>query len=179
MNDINLVSGKSFDIERELRRLKYLRISALGLLLVVALISIVFFIITITLPISSVKKEQQQALTGISQLHNKLVAYSLISERLTNISKITLSRKNFPQMTSKILETIPQYVAVDSLSFEANVFTLSVTSDSLIPLNILINDMISLSNKEKEQIIKNLIIKNLSFDAKSGKYSLNFQADMI
>jgi hypothetical protein len=177
MNDINLVSGKAFDIEKQAKRLRYFRISALGFLLIIALISIIFFIITITLPIASVKKEQQQTLSGISQLHNKLTAYSLISERLKNISSLTSSRKNYPLMTSKILEIIPPNVEIGNFSFDTGIFTISVTDNSLIPLNTLINNMIDLSNER--QAIKNLSIKSLSFDAASGKYSLIFQADII
>lgn len=177
MNDINLVSGKSLDVEREAKRLRYLRISALVLLFVVALISVVFFVITITLPISSVKKEQQKALTGISQLHNKLTAYALINERLTNISSIMLNRKDYPQMTNKILDIIPQDVEAGSINLDSGVFSMAIYSDSLFPLNTIINDMVELSNKE--QVIKNLSIKSLTFDATSGKYSLVFQADII
>ncbi len=176
-SDINLVSSKTHQLEKELERLKALKIIAVGSLSVVALISILLFVITITLPISSVKKDKEQTLSNISALHEKLVKYSLINNRLNDISGIIKSRKNYDLLVSTVLNKLPADLSVDSMTIDSGTFTLVISGVSLTPIDNFIEDIIVLGNEEK--IIKNLVIQGLLANADTGKYTLTLKADTL
>ena len=176
-SDINLVSSKTQQLEREIKRLKMLKIIAIFSLAIVALISILLFFITITLPVSSVKKDQEQALSGISSLHEKFVKYSLINDRLSNIASLIKSRKNYDLLVNTVLNKLPADLTVDSMTIEGKTFTLVISGASLTPIDKFIEDITLLADEEK--IIQNLVIEGLLVHAESGKYTLTLEADTL
>lgn len=174
---INLVSGKSYQLEKELKRLKIIRIAAITSLVFVSLISILLFIITVTLPISAVKKDQQQTLGNIGNLHKKLIKYSFINDRVKNIADIMKKRKNYSLISDSLLSKAPADLSIDAFSIESETVILTVSGVSLIPLNKFIDDLIILGDKGK--IIKNVSIESLILNVDTGKYSLSMQADVF
>lgn len=178
MNDsINLVSGKSYQLEKELKRLKIIRIAAITSLVFVSLISISLFIITVTLPMSAVKKNQQQALSGIGTLHKKLIKHALINDRVKNIADIMKKRKNYSEISDALFSKASSDLSIDAFSVESGTVILTVSGVSLIPLNKFIDDLIILGDKGK--IIKNVSIQSLILNVSTGKYSLSMQADVF
>lgn len=175
--NINLVVGRTFDIEKQLRRVRIIKIIAIGTLIAVLITSLVFFLITIFLPTSSIKKSQQETLTNISLLHKKLVSYSLVNDRISNISTIINHRKNYGEVSSAVLNKIPPELNVDTLSIDDNILTIVVTGTSLKPVNQVIEDMIVMANNNK--LIKNLLIESLTLSSQTGRYSLSIQADIL
>lgn len=176
-SDINLVSSKTQQVEAELKRIKALKIAAIGSLAVVGLISILLFIITVTLPVSSVKKNQEQTLSNISALHEKLTKYTLIDDRVNNIEGIINSRKDYTKLLNTLLDKLPPDLTVDSMIIDAGTFTFVVSGQSLTPIDNFIEDVRILGNKEN--IIKNLSIQSLIVNAGGAKYILTLQADTL
>lgn len=178
MNDINLVSGKNLDFEKkQAKTQKILKISAIISLFAVAFISIFFFIITMLLPISSVKKDQVQTLQGVSGLHKKLVTYALVKERLENIEGILLQRKDYPLISNEILSNLPSDMSVDVLTLQNGTLIITVSGPYLISINQYIDDVINVSDKSNN--IKNLTVQSLIFNPFTSNYSLTFQADIL
>lgn len=177
ISDINLVSSKTHQLEKELKRLKALRITAVGSLAVVALVSVLLFVITITLPIPSVKKDQEQTFSNISSLHEKLVKYALINDRVNNIAGVIKSRKNYAKLASVILGKLPADLSVDSMTIDGGTFTLVISGGSLTPIDDFIESVRVLG--DKENIIKNLVVQSLVANAGTGKYILTLHADTL
>lgn len=176
-NDINLVSGKAYELEKELKRLKALRIAAVVSLISVSLISVLLFVITILLPISSVKRDQEKTISSIALLREKLSKYSLINDRVKNISEITKQRKNYSTITNLLIDKVPTDLSVDILTIEDGVVTISVGGVSLIPVNEYINTVIALG--DKKQGISGLVVESLVLNNNTGKYILTLQADIL
>lgn len=176
-SDINLVSSKTQQVEAELKRIKALKIAAISSLAVVGLISILLFIITVTLPVSSVKKNQEQTLSNISALHEKLTKYTLIDNRVNNIEGIINSRKDYTKLLNTLLDKLPPDLTVDSMIIDAGTFTFVVSAQSLTPIDNFIEDVRILGNKEN--LIKNLSIQSLIVNAGGAKYILTLQADTL
>lgn len=175
--DINLVSGKAYQLEKELKRLKILRITAVASLVSVSLISVLLFLITILLPISSVKKDQEKTLSSIALLREKLTKYSLINDRIKNISEINLKRKNYSIITNSLIDKVPSGLTVDILTIEDATISISVSGVSLIPTNEYIDTVIVMG--DKKQGIKNLTVESLVLNNNTGKYILTLQADVL
>lgn len=176
-SDINLVSGKVYQLEKELKRLRALRIVAVASLVSVALISILLFLIIILLPISSIKKNQEKTLSNIALLREKLVKYSLINDRVKNISQISSKRKNYASIANTMVEKVPPGLSVDILTVEDGTISISVGGVSLIPINEYIDTIIRIGDKKEG--IKNLTVESLVLNNNTGKYILTLQADVL
>lgn len=175
--NINLVTGKSFDLEKQQKRIKIAKVVAIFSLTVVVLISLILFLITFFLPISSVKKTEQETLTNISLLHKKLVSFYLVKDRIDNIATTIDKRENYGIVSSAVLQKVPSQLSIETLSIDDKILTVVVTGTSLIPINQVIDDLVVMSNQKK--LIKNLLIQSLSLSAQTGRYSLSLQADVL
>lgn len=176
-SSINLVSNKILQLENEQKRLRLFKMVAIASLVLAASSSLILFIITLALPISSVKKTQEQTLSNISVLHEKLVKYALINDRVKNISEIMSNRKNYASLANTIFGKLPQELSVETMILEDKTFTLSVSGNSLIPVNDFIDDMVEIGDSGK--IIKNLTIQSLVLNSGNGKYILSMEADVL
>lgn len=175
-NNINLISNQNVELEKELRRLKKFRLISLTCLIAVSLVSILIFVLNLTLPLESVKKEQNTTAANISFLHKKLVTYTLITDRVKNISNILSQRGNYIPQVNEILGKVPTDISIDGLEIQTGQVSISVSGTSLLPINKFIDDMVSLGVKGKA--IKDVVIQGLSLDTNSGKYSLSMKANI-
>ena len=176
-NNINLISNQNVELEKELRRLKKFRLIALIGLTAVVLVSCLIFVLNFTVPLDSVRKEQQTTAVDISLLHKKLVTYTLTTDRVKNISNILLQRGNYIPQINQILGKVPSDVTVQGLGIQTGQLEISVYSTSLLSINKFIDDIVGISQQGK--VIKNLILEGLSVDVSGGKYTLVMKADII
>jgi hypothetical protein len=177
MNSINLIAVNASALEKNLQRLKIVRIAALISLIIIAAISVVVFIINITLPLSSVEKEKQVTLVNLSNLHNKLVKYSFTNDRITNIKSVIAKRKNYASSMGAVFKIIPSGLAVDSISIGNRDLSLTVSAASLEAFSGFIDAMNNLDTQDK--VLKNIKIDGLILDSKANRYSLSMEAEIL
>ncbi len=176
MNDsINLVSPKNEQLEKEQNRLKGARILAFSVMFFVVVIAVLAFVINLTLPISSIKRDEDTTLANIATLHKKLVQYTLVEDRANHLSNIIAKRQKLPDVVNAVLIIIPADLSISSMQFSAKNISFIVSGSSLISMNKLIDNVIMLS--KQKNILTNVIVQQLSLDVKSGKYSISIQAD--
>lgn len=176
-NEINLVTGKTFSLEKRTKQVKILRIVALFSLVIVSLVSLILFLITVTLPISAVKRDQEQTMASLSALHNKHTSYSLITDRINGIKSVNSSRKNYANNLNEIMKILPQSLTVESMNIDTGKLEIGISGSTLLDIDKFIKDLVSLNNKNKT--IKNLILENLVLNVQNSKVTLTFQADML
>jgi hypothetical protein len=177
MSSINLVSTKVVGLEKELKRLKIFRISAVICLVIVLLLSILAFILNVTLPIETVKKEQQATISGISFFDTKLTQYTLLTDRVKNIANIIAKRADYGAQLSQIFGKIPADSSIDTLNIQTGKISIIISSASLLSINSFLDAIVAFGNEGK--ILKNVVIQGLTLDAENGKYSLNIQANIL
>src|SRR3989304_9543908 len=131
-SDINLISNRSEKIEKERKALNSLRIIAGVCLFIVAAVSVGIFLINFTVPISAVKKQQEQTLSQISTLNKKFASYNLTKDRLKNISSLLTKRKNYGESLDKIYGKIPSNLAITEIRIEKGSLVMSVAGNSLL-----------------------------------------------
>jgi hypothetical protein len=132
------------------------------------------FVLNFTLPLDSVKKEQVTTASNIAIFHKKLVTYTLIADRVKNISNILSQRGNYLPQVNDILGKIPTDVSIDGLDIDTGTIAISVSSTSLVSLNKFIDDMVSLGAQGK--VIKDIVIQGLSLNVNDSKYILSMKA---
>jgi len=173
---INLVSPKNEQLEKEQNRLRIVRMSAFIIMLFVAAIAVLVFIINLTLPINSIKHDEETTLSNISSLHKKLVEYYLVEDRANHLSNVIAKREKLPNIIDALLTIVPGELSVSSMQVDAKKMSLIVSGDSLISMNRLIDDVIMLG--AQKNILKNVVMQQLSLDVKNNKYSISIQADI-
>ena len=166
-NDINLVSSRSEEIERERRILKFLRFVAGGLLFLITLASVAIFLINISMPIAAVRREQKETLSAISSLSKKIATYHYTKDRLTNINTILQNRKDYPKFLNTIFANIPSSLVVEEIKIENNAVLLTFSDNSLLSLNDAIESLVSFSGKK--EFISDLSIESLDFNPLTGQ----------
>lgn len=176
-SSINLVSSKNSELERNLKRLRFVKTFAVISLILVALTSVLVFIINLSLPISDVKKGQKDTLASIASLHSKQATFFLIKDRIVNISSILSKRKSYVDATNSVFGKLPSGLSADALDVETGTMLLTVSGNSLLPMNQFLDNLIVLGQSKK--VIKNLNIQSLILNTRNGSYSLTIQADIL
>ena len=175
-SSINLVSPKNEQLDKEQNRLRIVKILAFTTMALVVVVAVLVFVINLTLPIGSIKREEATTLSNISAVHKKLAQYYLVEDRVNNLANVISQRKKIPDIADALLTAIPQELSISSMQIDAKKVSLIISGSSLISMNKFIDDVIMLDSKNK--IIKNIIIQQLSLDVKSGQYSISVQADI-
>ena len=175
MNDknINLVSGENEQAKSEKKKLKKVRLIAFFSLIIVALFSVIVFLINITLPIQSVIQDQKVTSDSIFLLHGKLVKLYLIKDRVNNLSAILLQRKDYIAPVDKIFALLPSDLSVDGLVLDKNILTLTISGNSLSSINEFIDAVVTLGANKK--LISDIGIQGIKLDSSAGNYSLSLQ----
>lgn len=178
MNEtINLVENRSEQLEKEQKVLKITRIIAVSMLITIALISILAFIISSQIPLLALKQAEESTISEITALHNKLATYYLLKDRISNINLLLSKRKDYTKATGAIFSKISNDITITGLSIEEDSVTLDFSSNSLLSLNKLINDLIDLSNKKT--LITNIKLQSLTLNAQSQSYSLTLIGNVL
>jgi hypothetical protein len=174
-NSINLVSPKNEQLGKEQNRLKIARILAFAIMAFVVATAILVFVINLTLPINSIKQNEQTTLTNISTLHKKLTQYYLVEDRASHLANIIAQRGNIPVVSDDLLAIVPPDLAINSMQIDATKVSLIVSGASLTSMNKLIDNVTILG--EQKKIITNIVVQQLSLDVKSSQYSISIQAE--
>ena len=174
---INLVSNRNLQVERELLILKLVRVVAVSLLITISVVAISAFILSTQISLASIKQEENTTLSQISALHDKLTTYYLTKDRLSNISTILASRKDYGKPITAILQKVPEDLTLEGISIEKEALTISAFGTSLVSINKLIDD-ISLLGKENK-VLSNVKLQSLVLDVKGNKYVVYLKGEAL
>lgn len=174
-SSINLITSEKTNV-RERSRILILRWISLVLLSFVALFSITLFILEKRLDLEKIKSEQNAALSKISLLKERNAKFNLLTDRLRLVKSLLTTRKNYTGTLSAILSQLPSGVNVRSLTVDKDGVLLSVTSNSLLPINEFLN---SVTINLEKKVIRDMTIEGLTVDKKTGFYSLSLKAKSI
>lgn len=176
-SSINLVSSRNQALEREQKVLLMLRSVAVFLLITIAGISVLAFIITTQIPLSQIKNEEASTLQGISALSKKLTNYYLLKDRVSNVNKLLIIRKNYTEALAAVFDNVGEDLTIDSLIVEEGKLEIEISGKSLVPINEAINSIIGLGADGRR--FKNLKLKSLSLNTQAGRYSVSLEAQIL
>lgn len=176
-SSINLISNQSNDLEQKLRRLMIVRVIAIVFLSFVGLLTVVVFVLSLSIPIPQIKKEESGTLSSISYLQDKAAKIYLANDRVNNIKNITVKRNNYSDLITKIASGITEDVSVDALSIDQNILLLTVSGRSLESVNKVIDYMVGLGNNRK--LLSNVSADTVSLNTSTLRYSVSFKSAII
>jgi len=175
-NDINLVFTDADRLERMLRRLKIAKMVAFFCLFAVAGVSVIVFLINFTLPIKTVQHDQQQTLSNISALSQKMGKYYLINDRTTALSDIIAKRNDYPTLINLLFAKLPKELSVNTFNIANGELEFTVSSTTLVPVQSYIDYVLGIKNP---RIIRNIKNEGIELTTAEGEYLLSFKAEVF
>ena len=175
-NDINLLSNVNDSLEREEKTARILRISSFILLGLIGVLSIILFVLNYELSTASIEAQQKTVLQQLQSFNPQEEKISIIKNRLTGIQDILSQRVDYNRIVSAVLGKMPSGVSVNDITTDGSTLTLSVSADSLVAINSLMDNLTDMA--QKKEIINSLTLASLVLNVKEGSYSVSFTADM-
>lgn len=176
INDINLLVGKDVNYLRQKKLLSLVRLVAFVSLGIVALLSVIAFFLNSQFSPTLVKNQEDTVLQSLSALSKKQAKLFIVNNRIANITNILNSRVDYYKILSVIMGKIPTEVSTDRIEIDKKKISLTISSNSLVPINTLINNFVDMVRKK--EIITSLTLNSLTLSVKTGKYSISLDASL-
>lgn len=176
-SEINLISNNDAASIKEQKRLKTVRYAAVVCLILVALISVLIFVINSQIALSSIKKDENSTLQSISSLNSKAAKLTIINSRVKDISTILQKRKNYTSAINTLQQQMTPDVHMTSLELDKNDILFVVNSNSLLSLNKFLDNIITLASNNK--LLNSVLIESLTVNEKTGSYALIVKATLL
>lgn len=173
--DINFLAIKNSEKRKRRKGLRVVRITAISSLIAVVLLSVLVYSLNRKVYPQALKNERDSLLKSISALHTKEAKHAIVANRIENISELLNKRVDYPKIVSKFFDKIPPGIKIDSLRIDKKTIILTISSNSLKPIDELIDGLINLG-KEKE--ISVLLLDSLSMSEASGTYSVSLTSSL-
>ena len=173
--DINFLTIKNIQKKKARKGLRNVRVAAILSLILVVLLSAALFYLNRKIYPQSLKNERDSLLKGLSVLHNREAKLAISSNRIENISELLNKRVDYSKIVSKFFEKKPSQINIDSLRIDKKTILLTISSNSLEPINEFIDGLIELGQKKEITV---LLLDSLSLSEASGTYSVSFTVNL-
>lgn len=171
-DDINLAIKKKRNTPRK-KQVEILKKISFVILFIVAILSIIIFLLNLRFSISSVKKQQKAAMQNLSTYDQTAIKIFLLNSRLNDIGSILGSRVKHNQSVGKVVFDVTGSMRVEELSVNGSSFSITVSSPSLFDLNDFLNNILSLSSSKE---VSNVSLKELRI-GESG-YTMSLEMNL-
>jgi Tfp pilus assembly protein PilN len=168
--DINL-AGTSQKGPKDLA-LGKLRIFSFGALIIIAILSVLLFLINLRFSAAYVRGQQQQIVEELSVHKETSSRIFLLNTRLSDISTILDTRKKYDEISSQIINKVPPSVTISEFEVSGSDLTIALTSVSLLELNNYANTMTDLA---KANSISSVVLDSLTTQANSYQMILKIK----
>ncbi|MDP3988402.1 MAG: hypothetical protein Q8P80_04640 [Candidatus Levybacteria bacterium] len=177
MSEINLISKRRNELLKSKKVLGIVRIVSGICLFFVLISSFAVFFLKFSSSLPSLKSDEENLLSDLSRSKMKLTKYSVVKDRLVNISDILSKRIDFDSIITLLVNDSPSDFQVDSVIVDKTKISLSATSGSLSSVNLFLNKLIDMSLNKK--VFGKINLDNLSLDPTTGKYVFAVSSDLL
>jgi hypothetical protein len=183
-NDINLLVRNDKKLLKEQGKIKIFRLIAIGSLVVLILISVIIPILNQQLSNSSIEKDREAILSEMLPFREKEAKLNVVNNRIENISKVLSKRVDVYEIVNKILGIVPNEILVEGIEFTERKMTIKLSSESLVPVDSLINNLVDIAitkeslvpvdkKTKRKEIIKGLSLDSLEMIESVGRYNVS------
>ncbi len=151
--DINLVNKKTSESAKDLR-LKKVKTISFAILIVVAISSILLFLINLRFSVNYVKGQQNKIIDALSVYDETSSKIFILHQRVEDLSSIISERKKYHNKTELLFADLPTGVAIDEYEIDESGVVLGVSSNSLLDLDTFLNYLLDLTKSKKLTTIR-------------------------
>lgn len=172
MNEgINLLDpNKKKSASLAVRRMEGLRLFAGSLLFIVAVASVILFILVAISPLPTLQKQQHSLELTLSSSKNDIAKLAYINERTTSIDEVLTKRQSMDQTIALLQSKLAGNTKVSAIRADKNILTVTVESKSLQSLDDFLNGVVGyVKNK---QAFSQVTLTELTSDEVNNVYSM-------
>lgn len=174
---INLLLNKNKNTRKNQEIIKVLRITSIVLLFLVAISSVVVFLLKLQSPLTNLQNEERDVLSSISVLHPKVARLFLVSDRIKNISEIISKRPDFEKRIAIILKAVPNDVSLSAFNIDNKNVSITASSTSLSSIGQMLDSLVAMvTNKE---LFSKINLQGLTVDGTNGSYKVSIEAILL
>lgn len=170
--DINLVSKKTSDSVKDLK-LKKIKTISFTILIVVAIASILLFLINLRFSVNYVKGQQNKIIESLSAYDETTSKIFIFHQRVEDLSLIISERKKYHDKTELIFNDFPDSITIDEYKIDESGVSLGVSSNSLFELDAFLNYLLDLTKSKKLTSIRMTGLSSVDDAGYSMKLTLN------
>ncbi len=178
-DDINLIPKQKKESAVAKKNVSTFRIVATIFVVVIAVLSVGVFLLRITSPLNSLKKQENDLLSSLVAMKDKTVEYSLLSNKIKDISDIVTGRPDLQDAIETLQEQIPADIVIGSVSIDSTgkTFKVDLSTGSLTSVDTLLNNMEVLT--AKKSLVKKVVLDGFVSNPVSGSYTFSLSADLL
>lgn len=174
-NTINLSPYKNKSKIHYEKAIKATRIISIILLFFVILSGSSIFVLNSTSSLPNIIHQQNAITTNLDFLRKRAILLYLIHDRTSAIQSIYSTRTSYEDIIRDIKTQTTNDISIDSLRIKKNSIDLSLSSDSLLSLDIFLNKITKIAQEKK---YKTLTVSDLIGDGQQGKFSIAMIIDL-
>lgn len=165
---INLAATTGQPVVKETpQALLTVRYIAIGVLFIVAALSVIFFILIATSPLQQLKHDKYVAIQKLGRYHQDIAKLLILEERADSIKTILASRPSITMINQDLQKRLPDTVSIKTLSIKGKKITITATSPSLTQVNTFMNNLIDGTKQKK---ISKVAVQDLSVEEAHGQF---------
>ncbi len=151
-------------------KLKIMRLSAMGLLFIVGVSSVILSILIVFSPLPRLQEDEQKAKTNLATYKIEINKIAFINDRGDGIRQILKKRPYYDKKLDVIKNKLPVDVTLDGLTIENKTYTLRFSSNNLASLDQFIDSVVSATGVGKEFL--RVYLTSLSVDEDKNRFVL-------
>lgn len=156
---------------------KILWIIASSTLLIVAVSSIIIFVMKMQSQLPVLQKNENDLLSSMSLFQTKIIKHILFTDRLNNIESIISKRTLFDTKLDEVMLIISSELKIHNISMDKKKLSLTMATLSLASIE-------TFNEKLKEMLDNKKLFSRVSFSGitvnqKKGEYSFTIEADLL
>lgn len=177
MPEINLLPQKKIGFFSEEKLLLFTKTTAIVLIILVASLSILFFLLSRDPSVTQIKADEVRTRAQLTLLQDKTAKYLIIVDRLNKLKALEKTRTNFDTTIQTIVAQIPSSVTITNFALDKDSVTLALSASDLSLLGKSLDNFTHLTQSKK--ILKSLSIQGLVSDEKGGSYVLTLSGNLL
>lgn len=167
--EINLLRSKKKSYLLENEFLRKFHIGAFSLLGIVAIISILIFILTVTSPTNSLLQEKETASKSLDTMDKKSLQLLLIKKNLKDIEEFLGKRSSLDAVIEFVAAQTPAALTVDFFSVNKKNVTMNLSGESLTSFTDFFTKLTTFGIERK--LFERVVLDAFSFDPGNNSYS--------
>lgn len=175
--EINLLAQKKAQFFSEERVLLITKGLAVGSVVLVLSLSILFFLLSRDPSIVAVQADENQTIAKLTLLQDKTAKYLLIVDRVNKMKAILQKKSTFGTTMTALTKQIPTGSTITNFTLDQQTLSLSLSSSDLSTLGKAMDNFSSLVTSRS--VLKSVTIQGLVSDEKSGTYVLSITGVLL
>lgn len=173
--NIDFLIVKNREKVKKKKGVNRLRIAAIFSLIVIGLLSVLAYDLNRRIYPQELKTERDSLIKSLSTLRSREAKLAVVTNRAENISELINKRVDYSKIIGKFFEKMPAQIKVDSLRIDEKKLILSISSNSLLAIDELIDSLIDLG---KNKYISVLLLDSLAVNEASGSYAVSLTSSL-